>query len=114
VCCWDVGSLVKHMRSAAFTAWECLQSDMLQALHIWWCGMPRLLQQLAWMSDQRCLWQGINAILFFAPLIFKSLGKGQSSSLLGAAAVSTAVSCTRPECVRACCQAGTCRTADTR
>ena len=32
--------------------------------------------------------QGINAILFFAPLIFKSLGTGQSSSLLGAVAVS--------------------------
>ena len=34
-----------------------------------------------------CCVQGINAILFFAPIIFKSLGNGQSMSLLGAVAV---------------------------
>ena len=31
--------------------------------------------------------QGINAILFFAPIIFKSLGNGQYLSLVGAVAV---------------------------
>ena len=55
------------------------------------CGATLLVKILSMKQTQsgRALAiQGINAILFFAPLIFKSLGRGQSSSLLGAVAVS--------------------------
>ena len=55
------------------------------------CGATLLVKILSMKQTQsgRALAiQGINAILFFAPLIFKSLGRGQSSALLGAVAVS--------------------------
>ena len=55
------------------------------------CGATLLVMILSiaqTQSGRALAMQGINAILFFAPLIFKSLGRGQSSSLLGAVAVS--------------------------
>ena len=39
------------------------------------------------VNDLRACVQGINAILFFAPVIFKSLGNGEYLSLVGAVAV---------------------------